>query len=505
MTIGTLLQLPYHRCTATVLMRDAGRDDRGHRGRRFMKEDEELPSETYDYHGPSGGDPRGLPRRPSEPPRRPQSTPRYGGDRDRFFESTDRGRHSYSYSEHHGGDRECFNDFGDRGELDREYYRGRDDPRRFGDGRNHEYQPDHMQHWPDDDQDWGPPPPGHRYSEERGRPGGMGQRPFIPEYSSGFDEERPSYMPCQESRRSSCSVPNRYQDWGPEGLRKGPHNLGPSEWEDEYGSLPYHPEPPDFGGMERAPVLSEEYPGGNMRDADLRGYDERPPKSSSHGYSRPRQFQEGSREMLGMPPYEDRPHHSPGSGRRPFREGFSEMQRPPRLPSNQQPPSGPMGQEESQTFQGVSSHDNVLNLDNPVFNELPMMPSKDTSHPPLPNRPKGMEAEQATESLHRNVPANSVNLWPNFRTTGRSDQPGASGYRRPPLSQERALDVPKKVWAVFRPTQLLFFLPHNTLFQQFQGDHPQASMSRNNVPRCQWPLHRVRAHRALGDRRDSGW
>uniref|UniRef100_A0A224Z1Q2 Uncharacterized protein n=1 Tax=Rhipicephalus zambeziensis TaxID=60191 RepID=A0A224Z1Q2_9ACAR len=427
---------------------DGGRDGRGHRGRRLPEEHDELSLETYDYRGPGGGDPRdprGPPRRPSEPPRRPQSTPRYGGDRERFFESPDRGRRPFGYPERLGGERDCFDGFRDRGELDREYYRGRDDPQNFGDEMNHEHRPDRMQRWPDDDHEWRPPPPGPRYGDERGRPGGMGQRPFVPEYSGGFDEGRPSSMPGQESRRSS-SVPSGHQDWGPEGFREGPHNLGPPEWEDEFGSLPYHPEPPDFRGVERGPFPSAEYPGGNMRDPDLGGYEERPPKSSSRdrGYPSSREFDECGREMSGIPPYEDRPPHSPGSGRRHFREGFSDGQGPPRFSSYQQPLSGPMGQEERRPFQGVGPRDIGSNLDNLAFDKRPMMPLEDEAHPPLRYHPKGMAMEHAAESGNRKIHANPENPWPNFRTTGCSDQPGASRYQGPPLSQERSPGVPAK-------------------------------------------------------------
>ncbi|KAH7976067.1 hypothetical protein HPB52_008608 [Rhipicephalus sanguineus] len=475
---------------------DCGRDGRGHRGRRAPEEHDDLPLESYDYRGPRGGDPRGPPPRPSEPPRRPQSTPRYGGDRDPFFESPDRGRRSFDYPERHGGERERFDGLRDRGERDREYYRGRGDTQHFGDEMDHEHPPGRMQHWPDDDPEWGPPPPGPRYGNERGRPGGMGQRPFVPEYSSGFNDERPSSMPCPESRRSS-SARSRHQDWGPEGFCEGPHELGPSEWEDEFGSLPYRPGPPGFRGMERGPFPSGEYPGENMRDPDLGGYDERPPKSSSRdrGYPCPREFQERGREMSGIPPYEDHPPHSPGSGRRPFTEGYSEGQGPPRFSSYQQPLPGPMGQEERRPFQGVGPRDVGLKHDVPPFDKRPMMPLKDEARPPLPNHPKGMATEQAAESGYRNIHANPENPWPNLRTTGCRDQPAASGYSGSSLGKERLPGGPEKAMGGIQA---------RPLFQRSLGDHPQAWICRNNVTEHPRPLQGATAHQALEGRRNHG-
>lgn len=455
---------------------DCGRDGKGHRGRRAPEEHDDLPLESYDYRGPRGGDPRGPPPRPSEPPRRPQSTPRYGGDRDPFFESPDRGRRSFDHPERHGGERERFDGFRDRGERDREYYRGRGDPQHYGDEMNHEHQPGRMQHWPDDDPEWGPPPPGPRYGDERGRPGGMGRRPFVPEYSSGFNDERPSSMPCPESRRSS-SARSRRQDWGPEGFREGPHELGPPEWEDEFGSLPYRPGPPDFRGMQREPFPPGEYPGENMHDPDLGGYDERPPKSSSRdrGYPCPREFQERGREMPGIPPYENRPPHSQGSGRRPFTEGYSEGQGPPRFSSYQQPLSGPMGQEERRPFQGVGPRGVGLKHDIPPFDKRPMVPLKDEARPPLPNNPKGMTTEQAAESGYRNIHANPENPWPNLRTTGCRDQPVASGYSGSSFGKERLPGGPEKAMGGIQARSASLAPPPQPPFPAFSG-RPSSSV-----------------------------
>lgn len=421
-------------------MRDDIRDGRGQRGRRLAEEHDELSLESYDYRASGGGDPRGPPGS-SERQRRPQSAPRYGGDRDRFFENPDRARHSFGYPERHGDEREHFDGFRGHEGRDPEFYRGHGDPQRFGDDMDHEHRSGRMQHWPDDNHEW-PPPPGPRYGDERGRNGHMDQRPFVPEYCGGFGEEPPSAM-CHESRRSS-SVPARRLDWGPEEFYGGPCERGPPDWQDEFGNLSYRPGPPGppiFGGPERGPFSSRDYHGGNMCDPDGGRYDEIPPRSSNRdrGYHCPREFEEHNREMSGISPYEEHLANSTGPGQRPFREGYSEGQGRERFSSRQEPMPGPMVPKGRCPPQGVPPRDVGLRHDGPTFEKPPVMPDRNEGRPFAPNHPKSMEMEQGPKSHCKDIYASPSNPWPDYTTCGFRDQRAAPGYDGPPLRKEGLL------------------------------------------------------------------
>ncbi|XP_050031749.2 uncharacterized protein [Dermacentor andersoni] len=422
-------------------LRDDSRDDRGHRGRRLPEEHDELSLASYDYRSPGSGDPRGPPG-PPERLRRPQSTPRYGGDRDRYFGSPDRGRHSIGYPGRHGGERERFDALGDREERGPEHYRLRGDSQRLGDERNLEHRSGRMQEWPDDGPEWarsGPP-----YGDERARAGGVGQRPFVPEYSSSFNDERPPLMPCQESRRSA-SVPTRRHDWGPEDFDRPPRDHGALGWEEEFGSFPHRSGPAEFGEMERGPFSSRDHPGGNFGDPGTSGYNERPPRSSSRdrGYPCPREFQERGREVPGFAPYEEHLHSSPGRGRRPFSDGRSEGPGPVRFASTyQQAMPGPMGRKEYCPPEGV--RDVRLMHDNAASDKRPMMPVKDEMRPAVPIHPKNTVMEQAAKAGYKEMAANPENPWPSIPAASYRGQMLGSGYKGPSLSKEGPLGEPAK-------------------------------------------------------------
>lgn len=424
-------------------LRDDSIDGRGHQGRRPPEDHDELSLASYDYHAPGGGGPRG-PSGPPERLRRPQSTPRYGGDRDRYFGSPERERPSFGYPGRHSGERERFDGLGGREERGPEHYRFGDDSQRFGDEMNLEHRSGRMQEWPVDDPEWarsGPP-----YGDERARAGGMGQRPFVREYSSSFNDERPPLLPSQESRRST-SVPPRRHDWGPEDFGEGPRDHGVLGWEDEFGSFPYRSGPPHFGRMEREPFSLREHPGGNLGNPDTSGYKERPPRSSSRdrGYACPREFQERGRELPGFSPYEEHLPSSPCPGRRPFSEGHSEGPGPVRFASTyQQPMSGPMAQKNHCPPEGVPPRDVGLRLDSAAFDTRPMIPAKDEVRPAPPNHPKNFVMERAPKPGYKEMPANPDNPWPNLPTTSYRGQTLGSGHKGPPLSKEGPLGEPGK-------------------------------------------------------------